>query len=163
MKYKTLFILALILLLPLSFSCDNDTNSNAQPPPGGEEPMDMTQAVGTVDAAGDGCDGIDGLEVGDKVVTEIFLTGMSAGNVIVTNFDTGQKAECDMGFIQQEKNMLAANILCLEIKDSNIAGLPNNDRLEIGIVFSTDLNQLTIINGNTMDCVNVTMTSLDAS
>ncbi len=163
MKYRAIFILALALLLPLGYGCDNDNNSNAEPPPGGEEPMDRTQAVGTVDASGEGCMGIDGLEAGDTVVLELSLTAMSTGDVVVTNFDTGQEAKCDMGFIQQEKNMLPANILCLKITDSSIAGLADDDRLEIGIVFSTDLNQLTVINGNTMDYVNITMTSLNAS
>jgi hypothetical protein len=47
MEYRTIFILALALLLPLGYGCDNDTNGNAQDgPPGGEEPMNMTQAVG---------------------------------------------------------------------------------------------------------------------
>jgi len=47
MKHRTIFILALALLLPFSFGYDNDTNSNAQDgPPGGEEPMNMIQAVG---------------------------------------------------------------------------------------------------------------------
>ena len=68
----------------------------------------------------------------------------------------------DNSFIQQEKNKLPANILCMGIKDSNIEGLADNDRLEIAIDFATDLNQLTVINGNTMDCANITMTSLDA-
>jgi hypothetical protein len=67
-----------------------------------------------------------------------------------------------MGFIQQEKNNLPANILCMPIKSSNISGLPVDDVLEIAVSFSTDLNQLTVINATTMDCVNITITSLDA-
>jgi len=131
-------------------------------PPGAEAPMSMTKAEGTVDSVGEGCTGIDGLETGDGIDVEIVVTGMGAGNATVTNTSTGDEATCDMGFIQQEKNNLPANILCMPIKSSNISGLPVNDVLEIGVSFSTDLNQLTVINATTMDCVNITMTSLDA-
>jgi hypothetical protein len=129
-------------------------------PPGGEEPTVMTEASGTVDAAGEGCMGIDGLMSGDEVSVEILVTGTDTGNATVTNTTTGDTATCEIGFIQREKNKLPANILCIGIKDSNIEGLADNDRLEIAIDFAT-YNQLTVINGNTMDCVNITMNSLN--
>jgi len=162
MKFRMIIFIASALLITLSYGCDNDTSSNAQSPSGGEEPMVMTQASGTVDAAGEGCMGIDGLMSGDEVSVEILVTGTDTGNATVTNTTTGDTATCEMGFIQREKNKLPANILCVGIKDSNIEGLADNDRLEIAIDFATDLNQLTVINGNTMDCVNIIMTSLDA-
>ena len=167
MKYRTIFILALALLIPISFGCDNDNNSNAQDmdgmePPGAETPMNMTTAKGTVDAAGEGCTGIDGLATGDEVEVELTVTGMDEGDAKVTNTSTGDELTYEKGFVQQEKNMLPANIACMSIKTSNISGLPVSDVLEIAVDFSTDVNQLTVINSTTMDCVNVTMTSLDA-
>jgi len=168
MKNRSIFIIALALLLPLLCAgCDNDNNSSAQDmdgsePPGAETPMAMTMASGTVDASGEGCMGIDGLATGDEVHVEIVLTGSEAGDATVTNMSTGDSAACDAGFIQQEKNKLPASILCKPIKTSGISGLPVGDVLEIAIDFQTDTNQLTVINAETMDCVNITMTSLDA-
>jgi hypothetical protein len=167
MKSRSIFIIALALFLPLCAGCDNDNNSRAQDmdgmePPGAEAPMSMTMATGTVDASGEGCTGIDGLATGDEVEIVIVVTGTSAGDTTVTNMSTGDTASCDMGFIQREKNKLPANILCKPIKTSNISGLPTGDVLEIAIDFQTDTNQLTVINAETSDCVNITMTSLDA-
>lgn len=167
MKSRSIFILALALLVSLCAGCDNDNSSSAQDmdgmePPGAEAPMAMTMASGTVDASGEGCTGIDGLKTGDEVHVEIALTGSEAGDATVTNMTTGDDAACDGGFIQQEKNKLPASILCKPIKTSSISGLPVGDVLEIAIDFQTDTNQLTVINAETMDCVNITMTTLDA-
>lgn len=165
---RYLFFIALLLLatIPLG-GCDNDNSSSAQDmdgmePPGAEAPMAMTMASGTVDASGEGCTGIDGLATGDDVEVVIVVTGASAGDTTVTNMSTGDAAVCDMGFIQREKNKLPANIDCMPIKTSSISGLPVSDVLEIAIDFQTDTNQLTVINASTSDCVNITMTSLEA-
>jgi hypothetical protein len=156
MKYRTLFILALALLLPLTFGCDSDSNN------GSGDPMEMTQATGVVFLAGEFCqNGIDGFTAQDEVAVDINLTNFVSGTLTIINMNTGDEAKCDMG--ESMRPVTPADFSCDSISSSNISGIQVSDQVDISIRFTEDDRSVEITNKTTGECIFVTLDSLNTN
>ena len=154
MKYRTLFILALALLLPLSLGCDSNSNN------GTGEPLQMTQFTGVAFTMGTFCqDGIDGFVNGDDVAVDIVLTNFVSGNATITNMTTGDKAKCDMG--ESTRPIVPVDFSCDSITSSTIDGLPASDQFEIVIKLTEDERSAEITNQTSERCVLIELQSLN--
>ena len=153
MRYHTLFILALALLLPVTLACDSNSNN------GTGEPMQMTQFTGVVFTAGEFCrESIEGFVALDEVAVDIVLTNFVSGNATITNMTTGDEAKCDMG--ESMSPFTPSVFTCNSVSSSNISGLPVSDQFKIVINFTAHDSSAQITNQTNGRCVIIGLDSL---